>query len=133
MSTMSIRKGAALAAAMTILALATPAAAVTTRVWVTTTFGDFNAGDGAGVLVTSDGRLRRSDPVRRVAVGKVSQVFALHAVGGDLYLGTGTAGEVWRFRRGRATKLATLPGAFEDVLLGWTLLGDPMERVQPVP
>ncbi len=93
------------------LSLTPSAQAVTTRVWVTTTFQDFNEGDGVGVLVASDGRLRRGDPARRVAVGSVSMVFALQAVGGDLYLGTGTEAEVWRYRGGRATKLAALPGA----------------------
>ncbi len=101
----------ALALALAAVTLTPAALAVTTRIWVSTSFADFNAGDGAGVLITSDGRLRRGEAVTRVALDSVDLVFALHETGNAVYLGTGTKGQVWRYRGGKARKLATLPGA----------------------
>lgn len=83
----------------------------TTRVWVNTTFADFNGGEGTAVLVTDRGRLHPGIAVRRRALKDVSHVFSLLEVGGDLYLGTGTRGEIWRLRGARVQKVATLPGA----------------------
>lgn len=97
--------------ALTVLALEPSARGGTTQVWVSTTFEDFGGGKGEGVLVTSDGRLRRGEAAKRVALGQVSMVFAAAEVGDAIFLGTGTAGEIWRYAGGKASKVASLPGA----------------------
>lgn len=94
-----------------LLASGKVAQAVTTRVWVSTTFQDFSSGEGQGVLVTSAGRLERGETTRRVEVGKVAMVFAMIEVGNALYLGTGTEGEIWRYQGGKTAKVTSLPGA----------------------
>lgn len=83
----------------------------TTRVWINQTYPDFNAGTPSGVLVTSAGRLVRSEPTRRTPLKGVSMVFSMIESGGSLYLGTGNKGEVWVVKGGRARKLAALKGA----------------------
>ncbi|MFH2006734.1 MAG: fibronectin type III domain-containing protein [bacterium] len=83
----------------------------TTRVWVSQSFQDFDGGTGAGVLITSTGRLVRGEAAKGQDLKGVSMVFASLEADGALYLGTGNTGEVWRLRGGGAKKLAALPGA----------------------
>jgi len=94
-----------------LLCCSTAVHAGTTRVWVSQSFKDFDAGKGAGVLVTSAGRLVRGDAAKGQTLKGVSMVFASVEADGALYLGTGNKGEVWRLRGGKAKKLAALPGA----------------------
>ncbi len=105
----------AMTSALTMLSLllltSQTAQAGTTRVWVNQTFKDFDAGTPSGVLVTSAGRLVRSETAKRTALKGVSMVFSMIESGGSLYLGTGNKGEVWVVKGGRARKLAQLKGA----------------------
>jgi hypothetical protein len=96
-----------------LLLLATPpgARAGTTRVWVSQTYKDFDAGTPSGVLVTSAGRLVRSEVARRTGLAGVSMVFSMIEAGGALYLGTGNKGEIWVVKGGRTRKLVGLKGA----------------------
>ncbi len=93
------------------LLLGPTAQAGTTRVWINQTYPDFNAGTPSGVLVTSAGRLVRSEPTKRVGLAGISMVFSMIEAGGKLYLGTGNKGEVWVSRGGAAKKVAKLKGA----------------------
>ncbi len=94
-----------------LLTFSPAAHAGTTRVWVNQTFKDFDAGTPSGVLVTSAGRLVRSETAKRTGLKGISMVFSMIEAGGNLYLGTGNKGEVWVVKGGRARKLAKLKGA----------------------
>lgn len=102
---------ASLLLGLLLLTTSPGARAGTTRVWVNQTYKDFDAGRPSGVLVTSAGRLVRSETARRTALSSVSMVFSMVESGGSLYLGTGNKGEVWVVKGGRARKLARLKGA----------------------
>lgn len=94
-----------------ILTAGPEAHAGSTRVWVDQTYKDFNAGTPSGVLVTTAGRLVRSEATRRTGLSGISMVFSMIESGGKLYLGTGNKGELWVVTGGRAKKLAKLSGA----------------------
>ncbi len=83
----------------------------TTRVWISQTHADFDAGTPKGVLVTSAGPLVRGDAARRIPMPGVTMVFSMLEAGGKLYLGTGDRGELWSTTGGPARKVARLPGA----------------------
>ena len=88
-----------LIAAATVLALSTPAFAVTPQFWRTRTADEFLTGEVDGFAITSRGELRPAPAMTKVAT--FSDPFVLsqsEGAGSDRYFGTGNDGKVYRLR-----------------------------------
>ncbi len=94
-----------------VLALAAPAAAVTTSHWTAATEADFKAGKTHDVVTTSLGHLRLGRAVRTLLAEqpKVAAVYALaEAADGTVYAGTGPQGVLLRVRADKVETVAEL-------------------------
>lgn len=112
----------ALACGLLLLAQA-QAEAVTTRTFVTSSYKNFEAGEGDGVLILSSGEVTPGPSAKRLDVGAAFVRSAL-AVGQRVVLGTGDDGELWLLEGGKVRKLAQLPEAIEVTALAAAPGGD---------
>lgn len=107
-------KPALLLAALTLLLPTAPAVAVAPRSWTVESARDFLAGEAEGIRMEADGgiapALERSE-LARIA-GEAIALSVARAPGGDLWVGTGFAGGIYRIpaRGGAAERVARLPG-----------------------
>ncbi len=96
---------------MLLMAVAVPAAAVTTSHWTQSNEADFKAGKCHDVVTTSLGHLRLSRAVRTLLAEqpKVAAVYALaEAADGTVYAGTGPQGVLLRVKGDKVETVAEL-------------------------
>jgi hypothetical protein len=93
----SLRKPAALAAALLFIAGSVPSLAQGTHLWTQSRFEEFEKGTPQGVAITSDGRLRQGPALHEVLTTPSSFVWAVaQDKNGIAYLGTGSPATVLR-------------------------------------
>jgi hypothetical protein len=101
-----VKKASLLALALT--SLAGPALAVTTRVWTTATYKDFDEGTGERALITSDGEVRPGTTTRRVDLETEAVWSAVRAPDGTIYAGAVTDGAIYAVAGTSKKRVATL-------------------------
>src|SRR5262249_30476720 len=94
--------------ALAVLSLAAPALAVTTRVWNTATYKEFDEGDGERALITSDGEVRPGTTTRRVDLETEAVWCAVRAADGTVYAGAVTDGAIYAVSGTSKKRVATL-------------------------
>lgn len=99
-----------LAQTLSLLALLLPldAGAVTTRVWDTATYKEFDEGEGERALITSDGIVLPGTATRRTDLETEAIWTAVRAPDGTVYAGTVEDGVIFQIGGGTKKKLASL-------------------------
>jgi len=98
---------AASALASTVVLIALPASAVSTRHFTLDDAGDFNRGELDGAMVRSDGAVVPGVTTTRLGLGDEALAYAtVRGDDGSVYVGTGGEGKIYRLRGGEVAPFA---------------------------
>jgi hypothetical protein len=108
--------GATLGAAL--LAASSTAAAGPTSTFTVDDYAAWDAGEAKDAFITSLGEVKPGWTTTEVGLDEVGEVWAaVRGKGGEIFLGSGKGGSVWRMKGSSPQKLATLTGAIGAVSL----------------
>jgi hypothetical protein len=107
----------ALAAALTAALPADRAGAVVTATWVVDSYGEWDAGEGEHVLISSEGEIKPGWDTRRIGLEFDAAWAMARASDGSVLLGSDDQGAIYRVRGDKAAKLVAIPGAVAVVAL----------------
>lgn len=98
---------AASAVASTVVLIALPASAVSTRHFSLDDAGDFERGELDGAMVRSDGAVVPGVTTKRLGLGDEALAYAVaRGEDGSVYVGTGDEGKIYRLRGGEVAPFA---------------------------
>src|SRR5205814_4090963 len=84
------------------------ARAVTTKAWTTSTYKDFDEGEGDGAIISSVGEVTIGRATDKVDLETDAMWTAVRADDGTVYAGSVTDGTIYAISGGKTKKVATL-------------------------